>query len=121
MVGQRGQAQIGRYPVEPGANGGSALERLPGSPCPQVRLLDQVLGLVHRADHAVAMRDQLVPVGLRVVDEFVPALVGSRRGAHMFSDKARCRTPFARPRYRPRPLIAAHSERGPSLSGPGTA
>ena len=59
-----GQADVGGDPVEPGAHRGAALEVRGGLPGAQERLLDQVLGLVHRAAHPVAVRQQLALVAL---------------------------------------------------------
>ena len=66
---ERGQAGVGGDPVEPGAYRRPALERAVGTPGAQVGLLDQVLGVVHRAEHAVAVRQQLPPERLGVADE----------------------------------------------------
>ena len=59
---QRGEAGVGGDPVEPGAQRGPALEAVVGAPGAQVGLLHQVLGVVHRAEHPVAVRQQLAPV-----------------------------------------------------------
>ncbi len=67
--GQGRQAPIGSDPVQPGAYRGPALETAVGAPGPQVRLLDQILGVLDRAEHAVAVREQLPPQRLGVLDE----------------------------------------------------
>ena len=60
---QRVQAAVGRDPVKPGAHRRSALERLEAPPCRKKRLLHQVLGVLQRAEDAVAVQLQLAPVG----------------------------------------------------------
>ena len=82
---QRSQARVGRNPVQPGPQRRPALERAEGPPRPQQRLLDDVLGVVHRAEHAVAVGEQLGPQRLRQPRELrVPQLLGDR-GGHMAS------------------------------------
>jgi hypothetical protein len=61
---QRVEAAVGRDPVEPRAHRGAPLERLDAAPRGQERLLHHVLGVLHRADDAVAVQLQLAPVGL---------------------------------------------------------
>ncbi len=58
------EAGVGRDPVEPGAERTSICE--PGQPAPgtQQRLLQRVLGVVHRAEHAVAVGVQLSAIRL---------------------------------------------------------
>src|SRR5688500_10823441 len=59
-----GEADVGGDAVEPGADRRPALEgvvRLPGA---QERLLHEVLGLVGRSGHAVAVGEQLPAVGV---------------------------------------------------------
>ena len=56
------QADPGRDPVEPGPDRRALLEVRVPAPGPQVRLLHRVLGVVQRAEHPVAVRDQLTPV-----------------------------------------------------------
>jgi len=60
-----GEADVGGDPVEPGAHRGATLEVGGGLPGAQERLLHQVLRLVHRAAHPVAVRQQLTLVALR--------------------------------------------------------
>src|ERR1700730_852255 len=62
---QRGQAGAGGDPVEPGPQGRPLLEPVVGAPGTQVGLLHQILGIVHRAEHPVTMREQLAPVRFR--------------------------------------------------------
>ena len=69
---QRGQAGVRRDLVEPGPHRRPALEPAVGSPRPQVRLLDEVLGVVHRAEHPVAVRQQLAPERLGPTGELGP-------------------------------------------------
>ena len=59
-----GQADVGRDPVEPGADRRAALEVGRGLPGAQERLLHEVLGLVEGAAHPVAVREQLALVAL---------------------------------------------------------
>jgi hypothetical protein len=58
---QRVQAAIGRDPVQPGAHRRAALEPLDAAPRGQERLLHHVLGVLQRADDAVAVQLQLAP------------------------------------------------------------
>ena len=61
---ERGQADVGGDAVEPGAHRRPALEAVVGPPGAQVGLLDEVLGVVHRPGHPVAVRQQLAAVGV---------------------------------------------------------
>jgi hypothetical protein len=63
---QEGEAAVGGDPVQPGAHRAVAvvearLERGPRLPRAQPGLLDDVLGVGQRAEHAVAVRGQLAP------------------------------------------------------------
>ena len=58
------EAGVGGDPVQPGAQGRPALELLEVPPRPQEGLLDEVLGLVDRTEHAVAVHPQLAAVAL---------------------------------------------------------
>ena len=81
LVLQVGQAHVGRDAVEPGADRGAALEVVVRPPGAQVGLLDHVLGVVHRARHAVAVGGELAAVlvgHLREVGRC--GLLGRRRG-----------------------------------------
>jgi hypothetical protein len=51
----RGQARVGGDPVQPGPHRRTARKPVIGPPRPQVALLDQVLGLLDRAQHPVAV------------------------------------------------------------------
>ena len=57
----RGQARVGGDPVQPGPDRRPALERAVGAPRAQVGLLHQVFGFLGRAEHPVAVRQQLAP------------------------------------------------------------
>jgi len=74
---QRAEAGVGGDAVQPGAQRGPLrvvpVGRPPG---PQQRLLDQVLGLVERAEHPVAVRQQVAAEGL------VPRVPVVRRPGH---------------------------------------
>ena len=73
------EAGVRRDPVQPGVHGGAALEPLERPPGAQQRLLHEVLGVVDRAEHPVAVDLQRVAVGLHELPE--RALVaGGRRG-----------------------------------------
>src|SRR5262249_12857548 len=58
------QAAVGGNPVEPRAKRTAALEPRQAAPGAQQRVLECVLGVVHRAEHAVAVGIQLGAVGL---------------------------------------------------------
>jgi ABC transporter transmembrane region len=58
------QAAVRRDPVEPGAQRRALLEAAEPAPGGEQRLLDQVLGVVQRAEQAVAVQLELVPVRL---------------------------------------------------------
>jgi hypothetical protein len=58
------QAGAGGDPVEPGAQRRAALELVVAAQRAQVGLLHQVLGVVHGAEHPVAVGQQLAPVRL---------------------------------------------------------
>jgi RNA polymerase sigma factor (sigma-70 family) len=66
---KRRQAGIGGDAVEPGTQRRPALEGAVGPPGPQIGLLHQIFGLVGRAEHPVAVRQQLMPEPLGVLDE----------------------------------------------------
>ena len=59
----RVEAGVGGDPVEPGAQGAAALEPRQAAPGPQERLLERVLGIVHRSQHPVAVRVKLAVAG----------------------------------------------------------
>ncbi len=62
VVAQRVEAAVGGDPVQPGAQRGAALEARQPAPGGQQRLLDEVLGVLHRAEDPVAVHLQLAPV-----------------------------------------------------------
>ncbi len=64
-VTQRVQAPVGRDRVEPGAQRRPALELLEPAPGGEQCLLQQVLGVLERAEDPVAVQLQLAPVGRR--------------------------------------------------------
>jgi hypothetical protein len=63
------ETRVRRDPVEPRAEGGTALEGPAPAPRPQERLLHQVLRLLERAEHPVAVHPQLPPVALDKLGE----------------------------------------------------
>jgi hypothetical protein len=63
------QAGAGRDPVQPGPQRRAPLEPVVGAPRAQVRFLDEVLGVVHRPEHAVAMRQQLAAERVGLLQE----------------------------------------------------
>ena len=64
LVAQRVQAAVGRDRVQPGAQRRASLELLEPAPGRQQRLLEQVLGVLQRAEDPVAVELELAPVGL---------------------------------------------------------
>ena len=60
------EADVGRDAVEPGAQGRAALEAIEAAPRPHECLLDGVLRLERRSEHAVAEPGQLAPVRLQL-------------------------------------------------------
>src|SRR5437879_6257898 len=58
------QARVRRDPIQPSPKRGAALETPAIAPRPQQRLLHQVLGLVERAQHPIAVHPQLPPIPL---------------------------------------------------------
>src|ERR1700687_5837657 len=58
----RVEADVGVDAIEPGSERNRAPEGLPTLPCPSERFLDGVLGLVDRAQHPVAVDEQLAPI-----------------------------------------------------------
>ena len=63
-VAQRVQAAVGGDPVQPGAQRRAPSKLLEPAPGGEQRLLQQVLGVLHRAEHAVAVQLELAPVGV---------------------------------------------------------
>jgi hypothetical protein len=56
------QTGIRRNPVKPGTYRASSLERRQSAPCAKQRLLQRVLGVVKRPEHAIAVGVQTSPV-----------------------------------------------------------
>ena len=81
---QLGEADVGGDGVEP--RPGRALLAQPGRATPGAHqgLLDRVVGVVHRAEHAVAVGVELGPVQLDEIGE-VPILAGGPFGQDGFS------------------------------------
>src|SRR5207302_8377834 len=63
---ERVEADVGRDPVEPGADRGPTLEALAAAPGADEGVLDRVLGVEGRTEHAVAVGSQLGPVLLQL-------------------------------------------------------
>ena len=59
---QRVEAHVRGDPVQPRADRGPALERRPGLPCAQERLLEGVVGVINGAEHPVAVDVEPPPV-----------------------------------------------------------
>ena len=72
------EAHVRRDPVEPGAERAAALEPCEAAPGPQERILERVLGIVQRAEHAIAVGLQRRP--MRPDQQAVRALVPPLRG-----------------------------------------
>ena len=70
---QRAEACVRRDPVQPGTHRGPAFEVAVGSPRAQQSLLHLVLGVVHGAEHAVAVGQQLASVGIGQLCEILAA------------------------------------------------
>ncbi len=80
---QRVQTDVGGDPVEPGAQRGAALEAAVVAPGPDHGVLDGVLGLEDRAEHAVAVPGQLRPVPLQLeLDRLLRHQLGHRLCPH---------------------------------------
>jgi hypothetical protein len=74
------EAGVRGDPVEPRPHRGAPLEAIERSPGLQERLLSGILGVVERAEHAVAVHLQRAAVGVDELGE--RALVPRARGAH---------------------------------------
>jgi hypothetical protein len=70
-VFQSAQTSGGGNPVQPGSQRGAFFERRVAAPASQVSLLDEILGIVHRAEHAIAVRNQLATKRRRLFDEIL--------------------------------------------------
>src|SRR5258708_3024106 len=58
------ETRVRRDAVEPGPNHGSSFEAGPPLPCSKQRLLHQVLRLIERPEHAIAVQVKLFPIRL---------------------------------------------------------
>ena len=76
---QRVEARIRRDAVEPGPEQRASLERGTRLPCLEVRVLDEVVGVVDRAEHPVAMDVELAAVPLAQRGEGI-AIAAAGRG-----------------------------------------
>ena len=119
------QADVGRDAVQPGAHRcPRRVVPIGGPPRPQQRLLDGVLGVVQRAEHAVAEGEQLAPVGRQLVARCRVVMAGhapmySRRRADVIgrgstaTDERRAGDGTSRC-HRPRGTIMTHASASPS-------
>jgi hypothetical protein len=73
------QRAIGGDPVQPGTDRRAFLELLKAAPRGEQRLLEQVLGVVRRADDPVGMQLEFLPVGVGQLAERI-LLAGPRTG-----------------------------------------
>ena len=99
----RGQAHIGCDPIQPSPHRRPALEPLIRPPRPQERLLDQVLGLIHRTHHPVTVSQQLTAEPAGQTGEI---LADRHQPLQFVRRPATCRPSTYRPDDRRR--IAAH-------------
>ena len=88
----RAQAAVGGDRVQPGAQRAAALEPPQPAPGAQPRLLLRVLGVVHRAEHAVAVRVQLA--SQRLDEPRERALVAGARGVEVRERAQGCTIAF---------------------------
>src|SRR5271163_3479002 len=70
-VFQCAQASGGGDPVQPGPQCGAFFECRVAAPAAHVSLLDEILGIVHRAEHAIAVCNQLATKRRRLLDEIL--------------------------------------------------
>jgi hypothetical protein len=68
-VAQYVQTSVGRNPVEPGPQARALLEAAQPTPGGHHRLLQHVLGILHRAEHPVTVKLQFAPEWLRDLAE----------------------------------------------------
>jgi hypothetical protein len=61
-LAERVEAAVRRDPVQPRAQRGALLEAAEPAPGGEQRLLDEILGVLHRAEHPVAVQLELAPV-----------------------------------------------------------
>ena len=83
---QRVQTAVGRDPVEPRPQRGALVEPLEAAPGGEQRLLHQVLGVLCRADDAVAVELQLAAVALGQLAERVAIEARWVSGVHTGTD-----------------------------------
>ena len=55
---------VGGDSIEPRADHGAPFEPSPALPCPKQCVLDDVLGVIERTHHPIAVQMQLSPIGL---------------------------------------------------------
>src|SRR5439155_18252337 len=68
-------------PVQPGADRRASLELLEAAPGREQRLLEQVLGVLRRADDPVDVQLQLTPVGVgQLAERALVSRAGAREG-----------------------------------------
>ena len=82
--GDRVEADVGRDPVQPRAQRAAPAESRQPAPRAQERVLERVVGVVQRAEHAVAVR---VELGTLLLDEVIESWV--HEGAHPTLDRPR--------------------------------
>src|SRR6478752_3475448 len=87
---------IRRDLAQPRAHRPPSLEPGVGTPAAQIGLLHHVLGIVDRAEHAVAVREQLAAERLRILDE-----VGAIGHCGEFRESSRTGRRRRQPRARP--------------------
>ena len=80
LAAQHVEADVRCDAIQPGPQRGAALERVVGLPRPDHRLLHGVLGLEPRAEHAVAVGDQLAAVLLELAIQRQRRRVGGGGG-----------------------------------------
>jgi hypothetical protein len=89
-VAERVQAAVGRDAVEPCAQRGPPLKLTEPAPGREQRLLKHVLGILHGAEHPVAVQLQLTPEG---IGELAERLLVSRLGPAQHQVRHRRRLP----------------------------
>jgi hypothetical protein len=118
-VAERVQAAVGRDPVEPGAQRGAPLEALESAPGRQERLLEQILGVLHRSEDPVAVQLQLAPVG---VDELAERVLvpGAGAGEDLLAHHRILTAPLPFARTMVRPSHAREDRSVPAAAGVST-
>jgi hypothetical protein len=110
------QAGVGRDLVEPGAEGGLPPIRRTAAPGAKERVLERVLGVLERAEHAVGVHLELTAVALDELRErsLVP---GSRRADDLLFDCVGRRRPLLSVARRvPRSILRRHHRCDPCWS-----